>query len=73
MAFAEILDTVVRVNRVLERLRAVRDTWDVCECDGGARDGEGRNAEIRGVGEGRIAAIIHYIKTANTMVVVVMG
>ena len=58
---------------MLEWLRAVRHTCNVCKCDGGARDGEGRNTEIRRIGEGRIAAIIHDVKAADTMVVVVVG
>ena len=46
---------------------------NVRECDSEARDSEGRNTEARVVEEGRIAAIIHDIKAADTMVVVVVG
>ena len=73
MAFAKSLDAVVRIYCVLERLRAVRDTLNIGKSNGGPRDGEGRKAEIGGVGEGRIAAIIHDIEAADTMVVVVVG
>ena len=73
MTLAKILDAVVRVYRMLERLRAIRDTWNICECNGRARNGERRDTEIWSVGEGRIAAVIHDIKPADTMVVVVVG
>lgn len=73
MAFAKVLDAVVCVYNVLKRLRAIRHTCYVCECDGGSRDGKGRSAEVRHPGEGRIAAIIHDVKAANTVVVVVVG
>ncbi len=73
MAFTEVLNAVVRVYYVLERLRSVGYTLNVCECNGGAGDSEGRSAEIGRVGQRRIAAIIHNIKAADTMVVIVVG
>ena len=58
---------------MLERLRPIRNTCNVCECDDGARNGEGRSAEVGCVGEGRIASIIHDIKAPDPMVMVVVG
>lgn len=73
MTLAKVLDAVVCVYNMLERLRAIRNTLNVRECNGRPRDGEGRNAEIWSVREGRIAAVVHDIKAADTMVMIVMG
>lgn len=72
MAVPKFSDAVVCIDRMLEWLRAVRNTLNVCECDCGARDGEGRYAKVRSIGERWIAAIIHDIEAADSMMVIIM-
>lgn len=73
MPVAKPFDAVICVYYVLERLRAIRNTSYICECNGGTRDGERRYAEIWRVGEGWFATIIHDIKAADTMMVIIVN
>ena len=73
MTAAKFFDAVVRIDRVLERLRPIGNACNVCECKGGARDSEGRNAEVGRVGERRIAAIIHDVKATDAVMVIVVS